>query len=73
MTDMYRYPDKLHRVIDERLQATLRMLDAAPRATKPARALMPLHRGSDGFMSLKQFEEFYWPPLKAIMLKMIEN
>ena len=34
---------------------------------------MPLHRGSDGFMSLKQFEEFYWPALKAIMLKMIEK
>ena len=73
MTDMYRYPDKLHRVIDERLQNTLRMLDSAPNFTKPARALMPLHRGSDGFMSLKQFEEFYWPPLKAIMLKMIDK
>jgi hypothetical protein len=73
MTDMYRFPDKLHRVVDERLQATLAMLDSVPVFTKPARALMPLHRGSDGFMSLKQFEEFYWPPLKAIMLKMIEK
>ena len=73
MIDMYRNPDELHRVIDERLKATLAMLDAVPKATKPSRALMPLHRGSDGFMSLKQFEEFYWPPLKAIMLKMIDK
>jgi len=34
---------------------------------------MPLHRGSDGFMSLKQFEEFYWPGLKTIILKMIDK
>jgi uroporphyrinogen-III decarboxylase len=73
MTDMYRYPDKLHRMVDEFLQRTLSMLDTVPTFTKPARALMPLHRGSDGFMSLKQFEEFYWPGLKAIMLKMIDK
>jgi uroporphyrinogen-III decarboxylase len=73
MTDMYRYPDKLHRMVDEFLQRTLAMLDTVPVFTKPARALMPLHRGSDGFMSLKQFEEFYWPGLKAIMLKMIDK
>jgi len=73
MIDMYRSPDKLHRLVDERLRATLAMLDTLPKFTKPTRALVPLHRGSDGFMSLKQFEEFYWPPLKAIMLKMVEK
>jgi uroporphyrinogen-III decarboxylase len=71
MTDMYRYPAKLHRMVDELLERTLAMLDTVPNFTKPARALMPLHRGSDGFMSLKQFEEFYWPGLKAIIEKMI--
>jgi hypothetical protein len=73
MTDMYRNPDKLHRLVNERLQGTLAMLDKVPAVTRPARALMPLHRGSDGFMSLRQFEEFYWPGLKAIILKMIEK
>jgi uroporphyrinogen-III decarboxylase len=73
MIDMFRNPDKLHRLVDETLQRTLATLDAVPPFTKPARALMPLHRGSDGFMNLKQFEEFYWPGLKAIMLKMIEK
>ena len=33
---------------------------------------MPLHRGSDGFMSIEQFEKFYWPTLKAAILKNIE-
>ena len=34
---------------------------------------IPLHRGSDGFMSLKQFEKFYWPQLKELMLRLIEH
>ena len=36
-------------------------------------ALLPLHRGSDGFMSLSQFEKFYWPQLKGLMLKLIDH
>jgi uroporphyrinogen-III decarboxylase len=34
---------------------------------------IPLHRGSDGFMSLKQFEKFYWPQLKDMMLRLIDE
>jgi uroporphyrinogen-III decarboxylase len=33
---------------------------------------IPLHRGSDGFMSLKQFETFYWPQLKTMILALID-
>ena len=33
---------------------------------------MPLHRGAEGFMSLKQFETFYWPTLKGMILGFIE-
>jgi uroporphyrinogen-III decarboxylase len=33
----------------------------------PVRSGMPLHRGSDGFMSLKDFEKFYWPTLKKVI------
>jgi uroporphyrinogen-III decarboxylase len=29
---------------------------------------MALHRGSEGFMSIKQFEKFYWPGLKRAIL-----
>jgi hypothetical protein len=73
MIDMYRNPDNLTRVLDERLQNALTMLDSIPKFTKPTRGFMALHRGSDGFMSLKQFEKFYWPYFKAILLKMIEK
>ncbi|MBN2074355.1 MAG: hypothetical protein JW762_02270 [Dehalococcoidales bacterium] len=73
MIDMYRNPDNLTRVLEERLQSTLAMLDSIPKFTKPTRGFMALHRGSDGFMSLKQFEKFYWPYFKAVLLKMIEK
>lgn len=73
MIDMYRNPDQLLMVIEERLQNTLTMLNSLPKFTKPTRGFMALHRGSDGFMSLKQFEKFYWPSFKAILLKMIEK
>ena len=33
---------------------------------------MPLHRGSDGFMSLQKFETFFWPTLKKAIEVNIE-
>ena len=33
--------------------------------------LMPLHKGDDTFMSEKQYEIFYWPTLKKLLLGMI--
>ncbi len=74
MLDMYQVPDKLLDACDKILE--WRIAQAVP--TKPdargnrARAGMPLHRGSDGFMSIKQFEKFYWPTLKKAILKNIE-
>lgn len=73
MIDMYRDPDHLMEVVNENLQATLARLDAMPKMKGPSRGFMALHRGSDGFMSLKQFDKFYWPSFKAVLLKMIEK
>jgi hypothetical protein len=66
MLDMYRCPDKLLAACERILE--WRLAQAVP--TTPdehgnrARAGMPLHRGSQGFMSKAQFEKFYWPTLK---------
>ncbi len=35
-------------------------------------AFIPLHRGSDGFMSIAQFEKFYWPQLEDMLLQLVE-
>lgn len=74
MLDMYRQPDKLLAACDKILE--LRTLRAAPADPKkrgnPKRTYIPLHRGAEGFMSRKQFETFYWPGLKKVMLTNID-
>ncbi len=34
---------------------------------------MALHKGNDTFLSAKQFEKFYWPPLKKVILGLINE
>ena len=35
--------------------------------------MMPLHKGDDAFMSDKQFETFYWPTFRRLLLGMVEE
>jgi uroporphyrinogen-III decarboxylase len=73
MLDMLRRPDKLlaaeRIVLDFQLEFALSFANA----TGLKAAFIPLHRGSDGFMSLAQFEKFYWPQLKEQMQTLVEN
>ncbi len=34
---------------------------------------IPLHKGADGFMSQEQYETFYWPTLKKVILGLIDE
>jgi len=63
MLDMYRCPDKLLAAIERISRQTLKRIAAGPKATGFTTTFIALHRGADGFMSLKQFEKFYWPYL----------
>ena len=70
MLDMYRCPDKILAACDKILE--WRITQAIPADLKSRGKTkwqgMPLHRSSDGFMSLKQFDKFYWPTLKKAIL-----
>ena len=74
MLDMYRLPDKLLEACDMLCKQTTDMIKAspAPEDGSVKRVFMALHRGSDGFMSLPQFEKFYWPTLKKVLLALID-
>ena len=74
MLDMYRLPDKLLEVCNRFCEQTIKMIKAlpAPAAGSNKRVFMALHRGSDGFMSLPQFEKFYWPTLKKVILALVD-
>jgi uroporphyrinogen-III decarboxylase len=68
MLDMFRQPDKLLQAIEKIKDRTLRTISQLPPPTEENnRIFMPLHRGAHGFMSLKQFETFYWPTLKKLI------
>jgi hypothetical protein len=74
MLDMYRRPQKLHEACNRVMEWWISICEPAepdPRGN-PRRAGMPLHRGSDGFMSDARFEEFYWPHLKQCIEKNVE-
>jgi len=73
ITDMYRQPDKLLEACDKLLELSLKKLLPKDPSGKSVRVFIPLTRGSDDFMSLKQFEKFYWPTLKKLILHIIEQ
>jgi hypothetical protein len=68
MLDMYRNPEELKRAIEivEPYQSEV-AIQMAQMYGNP-RVFIPLHRGAGGFMSNEQFEEFYWPSLKKLLL-----
>jgi len=73
MLDIIRQPDKLLAAQDKVARLQVDFAVKAARATGATRAFLPLHRGSDGFMSLKQFETLYWRHLRDILFELVEN
>jgi hypothetical protein len=71
--DMYRQPDKIHEamevVLPRLLSGAVAMADSADCPV----IMMPLHKGDDTFMSDRQFETFYWPTFKRLLLAMVDE
>ena len=73
MLDMIRQPDKVLAAEEKVGRVELDYAVNFAKAMGMDRAFLPLHRGSDGFMSLKQFETMYWKQLKYILEQLVEN
>ena len=70
--DMYRQPDKVHAAMEKLVTV---MIDAGVQASGGAGGLMvfmALHKGDDAFMSDKQYEAFYWPTFRKVIMGLIE-
>jgi hypothetical protein len=72
MLDMYRNRDKLIAATEKILAVLSSSVIAAAQSSGVPRVFMPLHKGAQGFMSLEQFNTFYWPSLRQLMLTLIE-
>lgn len=73
MMDMYRRPDKLLAAMDALTPLMIKMGVGSAQVTGHPIIFIPLHKGADGFLSDEQFEKFYWPSLRKVMLGLIEE
>jgi hypothetical protein len=62
--DMRRCPEKLLAAEERILHLEVNQSIANCKAFNANSIMMFLHRGSDGFISIRDFEKFYWPQLK---------
>jgi uroporphyrinogen-III decarboxylase len=71
--DMYRQPDNLLEMIERTLPISLEAtIQSCDMADSPI-SFLPMHKGDDSFMSDKQFETFYWPTFRKLLIGMIEE
>jgi uroporphyrinogen-III decarboxylase len=73
MLDMYRRPDKLLAICEFLLEKTLARPIPKPNEFGNVRIFMTNTRGSDDFMSMKQFQTFYWPTFKRLVMSLIDR
>lgn len=71
MTDMYRRPEKLIAAMEKIQPMLLEKVKDVSKTSQNRRIFIPLHLGADGFMSAEQFERFYWPYLKSMLIELI--
>ncbi|MFP3975836.1 MAG: uroporphyrinogen decarboxylase family protein, partial [Dehalococcoidia bacterium] len=71
--DMYRQPDKLLEAMEIVTPWIIETGIAGANASGGPIILMPLHKGDDTFMSDKQFETFYWPYLRKVIVGLVNE
>jgi hypothetical protein len=73
LTDMFRRPDDLLAACEAYVPVLINaIVNASDRSGAPV-AMYVLHKGADSFMSQEQFEKFYWPTWKEVMLALYEE
>ena len=70
LTDLYRCPDNVLKACEKLLELT--KIPDLPLGAPPM-IMMPLHKGDDTHISLKQFEKFYWPTFKELLIRMVNE
>ena len=70
--DLRRQPELLHEAMERWLEISVSNIKGVGMTNCPVVSI-PLHKGDDTFMSDKQFETFYWPYLRRLLLAMIDE
>lgn len=73
MMDMFRQPDKLLEACEMLLETQLERPVPKPNQFGHIRAFMTVTRGSDDFLSKKQWDTFYWPTFRKLVHWLIDH
>lgn len=73
LTDMYRRPDELLEACEAYVPILIDAVVHASDMNSAPQAMYVLHKGADSFMSNEQFEKFYWPTWKQVMMGLHEE
>ncbi|MFC2046391.1 uroporphyrinogen decarboxylase family protein [Chloroflexota bacterium] len=71
--DMFRQPDKLLEAMERLVPLEIKRGVSGATANGVPVVFMPLHKGADGFMSHEQFDTFYWPTLRQVILGLVNE
>ena len=73
LTDMRRRPDKLLEAMEKAGVLLMRHALAGAKASGNNFVFIPIHWAPDSFMSDQQFQTFWWPQFRKMLLGLIEN
>jgi uroporphyrinogen-III decarboxylase len=73
MLDMFRRPEMVIKACEKLLPMEIDRGISAARRTGGEFVFIALHKGLDGFMSQQQFEKFYWPTLRELIVALINE
>jgi uroporphyrinogen-III decarboxylase len=72
MKDLFRNKEKLLEAIDLMRHYLTKMTIANAKASGNPIVMLPIHWAPDAFMSPKQFETFWWPSFRQMMIELID-
>ncbi len=73
MVDMYRQPNKLIKALDVMVPIVVKNALASSAAAGVPIVAIVMHKGADGFLSDEQYQKFYWPTFRQVLMGLINE
>lgn len=73
LMDMFRQPDAVLEACDRLAPVCVKWVTRRANPYTAPLVFIPLHKGADGFMSVDQFQKFYWPSLRKVIQGLVAD
>ena len=73
MMDMFQRPAKIQEAMERIVPLAIESAVEMANATGIPMVMMPLHKGADSFMSVKQYKTFYWPTFREVVMGIVNE